>query len=173
MSPGEFWKFMQVFGLKRSIAAATSIAWVNITGKPSFFSGVYSDLTSRPTLFSGAYSDLTGKPNIGRTVVGTTEKTGSFRVYKNATVASGVAVFHLTDDGLSSGAALFTEVYTDSVQPVVSDAAASYQMGWVFSNANKTLTVTANKLTTANILTGLLGQAQANGSTIRLTVEGR
>jgi len=119
------------------------------------------------------WADLPDKPIIGRAVVGTTEKTMAFRTYKNATVASGVATFHLTDDGLSTGNALYTEVFQDSVQMIVNDALASYQMSWAWSNGNKTLTVTANKLTTANILTGILGQAQANGAVVKLCVEGR
>lgn len=44
-----------------------TIAWNDVTGKPTFAtvstSGNYNDLTNKPTLFSGAYADLTGKPN--------------------------------------------------------------------------------------------------------------
>jgi len=164
----------------------------SLTGKPTLFSGSYTDLTNKPTLFDGTYASLTGKPTfatvatsgsyndlsnkpvLSKAYTGTTLKTDCFRIYKNATVSSGTAVFHLTDDGLSTGNALFTnEVFTDSVQVNVNDSSASYQMSWVFSNSNKTLTVTANKLTTANILTGILGQTQANGASVRLYVEGR
>lgn len=159
MNASEFYKWLTVFGIKRAIATA----WADITGKPSFAT----------VATSGSYADLSNKPNIGRAVVGITEKTGSFRIYQNATVASGVAVFQLTVDGTAGGAALFAEVYADSVQPAVSDALASYQMSWAFSNSNKTLTVTANKLTTANILTGILGQTPANGAVVKLTIEGR
>lgn len=107
---------------------------------------------------------------------GTTAKTGSFRVYQSFTITTaGTAVFQLTADGTSTGTALFpTEAFTDSVQPIVNDATASYQLGWAFSNSNKTLTVTVNKLSTANILTGVLGQAAAPAGTIvKLAVEGR
>jgi hypothetical protein len=45
-------------------------------------------------------------------------------------------------------------------------------MSYAFSNGDKTLTVTANKLTTANILTGILGQAAANGAVVKLQVWG-
>ncbi len=157
---------------------AVSGSYADLSSKPTLFSGAYPDLTGKPTLAtiatSGAYSDLSGQPVIGKAMVGTTAKTGSFRIYQNATVASGVAVFQLTDNGLSGGNALFAnEVFTDSVQVMVSDATASYQMAWAFSNSNKTLTVTANKLTTANILTGLLGQTQANGAVVKLMIEGR
>lgn len=102
---------------------------------------------------------------------GTTAKNGVFPVVKTANVASGSAVFHLTNDGLSTGSALCGEVLTDSVVLSVNDATASYQIGWTFSNLNKTLTAVINKLTTANILTGLLGQASApNGTPAKLSV---
>lgn len=124
---------------------------------------------------SGSYSDLTGKPSVPvmQAYEGVTQHLGAFPVFKSATVSSGTAVMYLTADGTSGGAALFPNgIIQDSVNVIVSDATASYQMSWAFTNSNKTLTVTANKLTTSNILTGVLGQAQANSATIRLTVWG-
>lgn len=106
----------------------------------------------------------------GNAYVDTAAKNKAIQIFKSATVASGVAVFHLTADGLSSGAALCSEVFTDSVQVTVNDAAASFQYGWTFSNSNKTLTVTVNKFTTANILSGILGQSAANGSVTKLSI---
>lgn len=104
---------------------------------------------------------------------GTTARSNIFPIFKSASVSSGVIAFHLTADGTSGGTALFPNgVIQDSVNAFVSDAAASYQMSYAFTNSNKTVTVTANKLTTANILTGLLGQAQANGSVVKLSVWG-
>lgn len=96
------------------------------------------------------------------------------KLYTNsATVASGVAVFQLTNDGTSTGTALFPGgPQTSSLNAFVSDATASYQVSAVWSNSNKTLTITCNKLTTANILTGILGQSQANGVVVNLTVFG-
>lgn len=142
-------------------------------------SGAYSDLSGKPSLATvattGAYSDLTGKPTVPtvQAYEGTTQRLNAFYIFKDATVASGVAVFNLTSDGTSGGTALFSSgVIADSVNVTVSDATASYQMSWAWSNSNKTLTVTANKLTTANILTGLLGQAAANGAVVKLQVMG-
>lgn len=107
----------------------------------------------------------------GNAVNGTTAKNGAFSIIKSANVASGNAVFHLTADGLSTGAALCSEVQQDSVALAVNDAAASYQIGWAFSNLNKTLTAVVNRLGTANILTGVLGQVAApNGTPVKLTV---
>lgn len=104
---------------------------------------------------------------------GTTARDGAFMVTKSAAVSSGIAVFHLTNDGNSNGIALFPNgIIEESINLFVSDSAASYQMTYAMSNSNKTLTVTANKLATANLLTGVLGQAQANGATIKLQVWG-
>jgi hypothetical protein len=109
----------------------------------------------------------------GKSFQGTTQRNGAFPIFKSVTVSSGTAVFHLTSDGTSGGAALFPNgPITESVNAFVSDATASYQMSYAWSNSNKTLTVTANKLTTSNIITGILGQAQANGSTVFVQVWG-
>lgn len=116
---------------------------------------------------------LAAKQNVINSYEGTTSHAGAFAIFKSATVSSGVAVFYLTADGTSTGTALFPNgVIQDSVNAFVSDATASYQMSYAFSNSNKTLTVTANKLTTSNILTGILGQAAANASVIKISVWG-
>lgn len=116
---------------------------------------------------------IKNKPSVGKVFEGTTQRLAAFPIFKSVTVGSGVAVFHLTDSGLSGGNALFPNgVIADSVNAFVSDALASYQMSYAFSNSNKTLTVTANKLTTANILTGILGQSSANGAVVKLSVWG-
>lgn len=172
------WNAISGLGVLLNKPSLFSGSYTDLTNKPTLFDGTYASLTGKPTFAtvatSGSYNDLSNKPVLSKAYTGTTLKTDCFRIYKNATVSSGTAVFHLTDDGLSTGNALFTnEVFTDSVQVNVNDSSASYQMSWVFSNSNKTLTVTANKLTTANILTGILGQTQANGASVRLYVEGR
>lgn len=102
---------------------------------------------------------------------GTTLRRNAFPIFLSSTVGSGVAVVYLTNDGTSGGTMLCPNgVITDSVNAFVSDATASYQMAYAFSNSNKTLTVTTNKLTTANILTGILGQASGNGSVVKVSV---
>lgn len=122
------------------------------------------------------YSQLLNKPSIpvaSQAYEGTTQRLNSFPMFFTASVSSGVATFQLTTNGLSGGTAIFSNgIILDSASLSVNDATASYQMSWVFSNGNKTLTVTANKLTTANILSGILGQAQANGAVIKLQVWG-
>lgn len=119
----------------------------------------------------GVTSGIQTQMNLkSRVYVGTTLKNNVFPIFKNATVSSGTAVFHLTADGTSGGTALCSEVFADSIQVIVSDATASYQMSWALSNSDKTVTVTANKLTTSNILTGVLGQAAANTAVVKLSV---
>lgn len=104
---------------------------------------------------------------------GTTLRANAFPIFAHATVASGVAVFNLTSDGTSGGTALFSNgIIQDSINLFVSDATASYQMSFALTNSNKTLTVTTNKLTTANILSGILGQAAANGAVVKLQIWG-
>lgn len=110
---------------------------------------------------------------LGKLVSGTTVKAGAFPVTKSGTVGSGTIALHFTADGTSGGAALWPNgPDQDSVQVTVNDALASYQCGWAWSNTNKTLTVTANKLTTSNILTGVLGQGQANAAVVKAIVWG-
>lgn len=117
-------------------------------------------------------SYIRNKPAIQKAYNGTTQRT-AFPFFQSATVASGVAVYQLTADGTSTGAPLFPNgIITSSINTFVSDATASYQMSYALTNSNKTLTVTANKLTTANILTGLLGQSAANGAVVNLSVWG-
>lgn len=179
-------------------AVAISGAYADLTGKPSLSFDVLGQATSSAAAAqafaiqrsnhtgtqpastitglaavatTSSYADLTNKPLIGVAYEGTTQRTGSFPIFKSATVGSGVAVFNLTNDGTSGGTALCTNgVIQDSVNVGVNDSAASYQMSWAFTNSNKTLTVTTNKLSTANILTGVLGQVAGNGSVVKLTV---
>lgn len=102
---------------------------------------------------------------------GGTLKTGAKVISKHATASSGTAVFYLTDSELVGGNALCpNQVWEDSIQVYVNNAAASYQWSEAVTNSNKTLTVTINKLTTANILSGILGQAVVNSEVVRLTV---
>lgn len=130
-------------------------------------SGLFSDIGSKPTTLSGYGITDAGS----KSYEGTTAHNNTVTYFNHATVGSGVAIFQLTTDGLSTGTSICSNgVIADSVIPNVSDATASYQMSWAFSNSNKTLTITANKLTTANILTGILGQATANGSVVKISV---
>lgn len=159
---------------------ASTGSYTDLTGSPSFATvattGVYNDLTGKPSLFNGDYNNLTNKPTIPdaeKCYENTTLRQPSFPIFKTGIVSSGVIVFHLTNDGLSSGTALFPNgIIESSINIFVSDAAASYQMSYALTNSNKTITITANKLGTANILTGILGQVQANGALVKLSIWG-
>lgn len=145
--------------------------WLGTTG--STVGNVYRQLNLFEYLAIGAAS---------KAYEGTTLRAAAFPVIKSATVSTGVAVFNLTADGLSTGAALFPNgVIVDSVQVSVSDATAIYPASWAFSNSNKTLTVTANKAGSTNVLLNLLGgltsvlgapTAAPNGTSVKLTVYG-
>lgn len=140
-----------------------------IKNKPSIPSAQIPSDWNQTSTTSPDY--LKNKPILGVSYEGTTQRVNSFPIFKSATVSSGVAVVNLTSDGTSGGMALCANgVIADSVSPTVSDATASYQMSWAFTNSNKTLTVTTNKLTTANILTGILGQSAANASVVKISV---
>lgn len=121
---------------------------------------------------TSSYTDLVNKPTIGKAIEATTTRSNSFPIFKSSTVGSGVAVFYLTADNTSGGTSVCPNgVIKDSASPFVGDATASFQMSApVFTNSDKTVTITTNKLTTANILTGVLGQSTGNGSVVKLTV---
>lgn len=122
---------------------------------------------------TGDFNDLSNKPVVTKVYSGTTLKSAPVFYTNSATVSSGVVVFHITDTGLSGGNALFPNgPITTSLNAFVSDSAASYQMAGAWSNSNKTLTITTNKLGTANILTGILGQVAGNGSVVNVQVWG-
>lgn len=137
-------------------------------------SGNYTDISGKPSLAtvatSGSYNDLSNKPAVQVTVYnGTSQVSNPIFWAGTANVTSGTATYQLTADGLSTGTALCpTGPKADTLNYLVSDSAAAYQMSYAFSNSNKTLTITVNKLTTANILTGVLGQSAApNGTTVK------
>lgn len=144
-----------------------------LTGPTGVTGGLGATGVIGPTGSTGT-SGATGPTGVNaKYYAGTTQKTQPIVVTKSVAVGSGVAVFHFTDDGLSTGTPLFPNgPDMNSIVPYVNDASASYQFGWAWTNSNKTLTVTTNKLTTSNILTGVLGQAAANGSTCTVTVWG-
>lgn len=124
--------------------------------------------TSQVVLGDGSLGTL---PVAVKVYDGTTVRNGAALVYKSATVASGVAVYNFTNDGTSTGTALWaTGPVTSSVNAIVSDATAGYQLSWAWSNSNKTLTVTANK---TSIALGLFTtQAAANGAVVNVSVTG-
>lgn len=121
---------------------------------------------------SGTDQYIANKPSVGKAVVGTTVKTGVFPVIKSQVVSSSTAVFYLTSDGTSTGTALFSEVYMDSVQVSVNDSSTLFTSSVALTNGTKTLTVTLTKIGVVNLVTGAVGTVAANGATVSLTVFG-
>lgn len=168
----------------------SAIPWTSVTGKPSFATvattGVYSDLSGKPTIPAAQVQSDWSQSNTGisdyvknkpvlltKGYEGTAARNNIYPAFKTATVSSGAVNIYLTDDNTSTGNAIFPNgIITSSVNFVLNDATAAYQIAWVFTNSNKTVAVTVNKLGTANLLTGILGQAAANGISINLSVWG-
>lgn len=99
-------------------------------------------------------------------------KTNPKFYYSSAVVAGGVVTFYLTDNGGSTGNALFTNIDKESFSWWVDDASNQYQLGSYALAANKkSITLTVNKLGTV-----LLGIVQlisaANGVTVNLGIWG-
>lgn len=164
--------------VKADTTAVTSAIGAAISGLLNGAGAAYDTLkelqdiiVNDETTATALATTVAKKPNI---FVGAAQKTASKAVFKTFTITTaGTATFQLTDDNTSTGNALFANVYDESINLSVNDATASYQMGWSLSVNKKTLTVTINKLTTANILTGILGQATApTGTVVRLQVWG-
>lgn len=156
-----------------------------------------SDLSLATVASSGAYTDLTGKPSIPAAQIQSDyiqTSSGSLDFIKNkpkvynynsgtsptlrsipveltgsATVSSGTIVFQLTDNGLSTGNALFPNAI-DYVKAEVSNSTASFNYAYALTNSNKTLTITVNQVTVA---LGLLTfNAAANGVNVSIFVKG-
>lgn len=154
-------------------------------GKP-VSTATQTSLNAKFTTPSGTTSQyVKGDGTLGTTPTGakayegTTARAGAFPLFFSGTVATGVAVFQLTADGTSSGAALFPNgIISDSVSITPNDATSLYGFSWVFSNSNKTLTVTVNKSNATGVIAllgiNLLGSpvAAANGTVVKLQVWG-
>lgn len=99
-------------------------------------------------------------------------KTGSFIYASKATTTSGVVTFYLTDDGTSTGNAVFSTIYPDTIAVVVYGSAANYQpFGPVVAGDNKSITMSVNQVT--SVLLGVIQLVSAaNGVDCRLYVMG-
>lgn len=133
-----------------------------------FTSEMADTLSSLGTEVDGLTDDLANKPDV---FLGTTQKTGVKMVAVSATVSGANAVFQLTDDGLSTGNALFTNVYLDALMLRAQEGANPHAFGTpALTNSNKTLTVPVSKLAS---LLGILTLSQsASGSVIAANVFG-
>lgn len=89
-----------------------------------------------------------------------------------ATVSGGQIVVYLTDDGTINGNPMFpNNILEHFFNASFNDSANQYQISWVVSNSNKTMTLTVNKLTSVlGVLA--LGGAAPNGTVVYLSIMG-
>jgi hypothetical protein len=100
-------------------------------------------------------------------------KTGTLIFTSMATTVSGSVTFWLTDNGTSTGNAVFSEIYPSSVAVSTYGSTAQYQtFSPVIASDRKSITVQINQVTA--VLLGLLQfTAAANGVDVRLIVLGK
>lgn len=130
---------------------------------------------------NGSYNSGTGviTVNSAKCYVGTTLLSDCFGISKSATVSGGNAVFHLTNDGTSTGTALFPNgPQLDSLQIRCDnevDSPCSFGTPSL-SNSNKTITIAVKKSVGINVallsLTLLGAPAAANSSVVKMTIFG-
>lgn len=110
---------------------------------------------------------------IGKFYLNTTPKTNVKFIAKSATVSggAGVAVFNITDNGDSTGNALCSSVYDDTISLRINSATISYASSWVVAENKKTVTTTVNQSSGVSLLgISLLGGfvAAANGTVVKM-----
>lgn len=99
------------------------------------------------------------------------QKQARIHYFKSATVSGGNAVFYVTDDGTSGGAAVFTNVFTQSIACSGTSTTTSYFFGTpTISGDKKSITIPVNQL--LNVLGIVTLQVGANGAVINLSVFG-
>lgn len=89
-----------------------------------------------------------------------------------AIVASGAITFYITSNGISTGSAVFSNVYKESLNWWLDDANNQYQVGgYTLSGDKKSITLTVNRL--GSVLIGIIQLiTAANGATLNLSVWG-
>lgn len=90
----------------------------------------------------------------------------------NAVTATGTVTFYITDNGLSTGNAVYTNVYADSIFFTAPSSSALYTYSSVtVSTDKKSITASVNQV--SSIVLGLLSVVTpSNGVTVQLTVIG-
>lgn len=153
-----------------SVSARTSLASVR---------SLIAGLVPQTTTINGHALSSNVTLSIPSVYNGTTLVSNPKTFTASATVASGVAVFYLTADGTSTGTALFpTGPITSSLNWFVNSASTLYLANPVWSNSNKTLTLTVNSASSTGTISllglNLLGSptAAANGVTVNISVSG-
>jgi hypothetical protein len=96
----------------------TTVAYADVTGKPTLFSGSYADLTNKPTLFSGSYADLTNKPTIP---TNTNELTNGAGYITSSALTGYATESYVTNQGYITSAALSGYALTTAIPTDISD----------------------------------------------------
>lgn len=153
-----------------AVSARTSLASVR---------SLIAGLVPQTTMINGHALSSNVTLSIPSVYNGTTLVSNPKTFTSSAIVASGVAVFYLTADGTSTGAALFpTGPITSSLNWFVNSASTLYLANPVWSNSNKTLTLTVNSATSSGLISllglSLLGAptAASNGTVVNVSVLG-
>lgn len=120
-------------------------------------------------LMTGVWGPVT---SVVQAYVNGTKYNNVFPYFASATVSGGNATFWLTDNGLSTGNAVFkNNVFTNSINLITSDATNQYNYStFTVGTGNKSLTVAVNKI--ALSLGIIIFTGAANGTTILLQVSG-
>lgn len=133
-------------------------------------------------------NDINGKVPNSRTITinGVTQDLSANRTwtvggaadyYNSATTTSGTATFYLTNNKLSSGTALYSQI--NYVNPLVNNVNGNYTFGWTVSPDLKTLTVQSRVATNTAVIAligiSVLGSTVQvpNGTTIQVLVKGQ
>lgn len=98
--------------------------------------------------------------------------TAVFPYFASAVVASGIATFYLTDNGLSSGNSVFkNNIFTQSINLITSSTNTQYQYGgFTVAGGNKSIAITVSQL---GLSLGILNfTSAANGITVYLQISG-
>ena len=133
----------------------TTVAYADVTGKPTLFSGSYADLTNKPTLFSGSYADLTNKPTIPTNNNELTNGAG----YITSSALAGLA----TETYVTTRGYLTTVAYAD-----VTNKPTLFSGSYIDLTNKPTIPTDINQLTDAS---GLLGQGGGGTTYVTNNVE--
>lgn len=163
-----------ISALQTAMASAATTAQITslqgqINAANAAITALSTTVSTNTTQIANLIADMAKRPTV---YLGSAQKSNVKLFTKSATTTSGVATFSLTD---GAGAALFTNVYDESVALQVNDSTSSYAFSWSLSGDKKTLTVTAAKPAVTTILgISVLGALNPvpNGTAIRLTVWG-
>lgn len=144
--------------------------------------------SSATTTINNMNNDINGKVPNSRTITinGVTQDLSANRTwtvggaadyYNSATTTSGTATFYLTDNKLSTGTALYSQI--NYVNPLVNNVNGNYTFGWTVSPDLKTLTVQSRVATNTAVIAligiSVLGSTVQvpNGTTIQVLVKGQ